>query len=120
MRRPTTLPFRQGSGGIHQLAAWCLVLAATICLLTLPVTAQTGSTGSIAGVVSDPSGAVVPAATVTITDRSTGTKRTTTTTDTGRYVFPNVDPGVYDVSITKQGFANTTIAAQNVRVGQVL
>ena len=49
--------------------------------------------GTITGVVTDPSNAVVPDATVTIKDTATGEVRTTTTNNAGRYVFVNVQPG---------------------------
>src|SRR5690242_20473440 len=120
MRRPTTVvPLRRNLGGVFEPAAWLLALAAVLCIVAVPAAAQTASTGSVAGVVSDPSGAVVPGATITLTDQSTGRKVTTTTTDAGRYVFPSVDPGTYEVAITKPGFAKTSIPGQSVRVGQV-
>ena len=80
---------------------------------------QSVATGTLSGVVSDPSGAVVPGATVALTDNSTGATRTVTTTDTGRYVFSNVTPGSYNISVTKTGFANAKINAQTISVGQV-
>ena len=54
--------------------------------------AQSASTGTVFGVVTDPSGAVVVGAVVTLTDTGTGTVRTTTTNDSGRYVVANVSP----------------------------
>src|SRR3954471_13997853 len=120
MRRPiTVVPSRRNWGGVLQSTVWLLVLAVALGNLAVPASAQTGSTGSVAGIVSDPTGAVVPGATVTLTDQSTGRKVTATTTDAGRYVFPNIDPGTYEVAVTKTGFARTSIPGQSVRVGQV-
>lgn len=84
---------------------------------TRPAWSQMASTGTVAGLVSDPSGAVVPAATVTLTDKATGHTTTTTTTSTGRYVFSHVTPGVYDLSVAKPGFANAKVPDQSVKVG---
>lgn len=87
---------------------------------TLPAWAQSTSTGTVAGTVTDTSGAVVPGATVTLTDTATRTPRTTTTNDAGRYIFVDVNPGTYDVEVSKQGFATTKIANQRVSVGSSL
>ena len=80
--------------------------------------AQSASTGTVFGVVTDPSGAVVVGASVTLTDTGTGAVRTTTTNDSGRYFVANVSPGKYDISITKAGFAATKLTAQSVEVGK--
>ena len=86
---------------------------------TLPLLAQTTTLGTVSGTVSDPTNAVVPDAAVTLKDTSTGNVRTTNSNAAGRYVFINVNPGKYDLSITKQGFAKTSIPGLTVQVGQV-
>ncbi len=95
-----------------------LVLSLVV-VLSLPAMSQTASTGTVSGVVTDPSGAVIPGAVVTLTDLSTHDKRTTTTNDTGRYVIINVTPGRYDLTITKSGFTQTKVSDQTVQVGTV-
>ena len=62
-------------------------------------------TGSVTGQVFDPSGAIIPNATVTATSNSTGLTRTTTTTSAGIYSFPALPPATYTVSVEAQGFA---------------
>src|SRR5690242_6025440 len=52
-------------------------------------------TGSIGGVVTDPSGAVVGEAKITATNKSTNLSRTTTSSASGIYSIPNLDPGPY-------------------------
>jgi hypothetical protein len=64
--------------------------------------------GSIVGTVNDQSGSAVPAATVTATNKQTGVQRQTTTNDAGGYNFAAVQPGSYEVRITKEGFRTTT------------
>jgi Carboxypeptidase regulatory-like domain len=81
---------------------------------------QSTSTGTVAGIVTDSSGAVVAGATVTLTDAATHTPRTTTTNDAGRYIFVDVNPGVYSVDISKHGFATTKISNEEVNVGAAL
>lgn len=81
---------------------------------------QATSTGTVTGEVVDNTNAIVPAATVTITLKATGTVRTTTTNNEGHYVFVDVDPGAYDIKVEKQGFASTLVANQVVQVGTQL
>src|SRR5215471_4512454 len=81
--------------------------------------AQTGSQGTVVGLVTDQSGAVVPDVTVTLTDMATKAIRATTTNTAGRYTFVNVPPGKYDVSFTKSGFAKVTVPNDVVEVGEV-
>src|SRR5664279_1061257 len=83
----------------------------------LPVWGQTGTLGTVTGVVTDPSNAVVPAATVTIKYKATSTVTTQTTNSAGRYTFLNVRPGDYEVTVTKAGFSKVTIPSDVVEVG---
>ena len=78
--------------------------------------AQSTNTGIVAGTVTDPSNAVVNAATVTITDTATKTSRSVATNDTGRYIFVDVVPGAYDLTVSKQGFSTIKTQA-TVKVG---
>jgi hypothetical protein len=85
-----------------------------------PVAAQTASSGSVTGLVSDPQGSAVPGADVTMTDISTNSKQTTTTNDSGRYNFPVVHPAMYDITVTKTGFKVAKMSQQRVSIGLVL
>ncbi len=95
------------------------VLATGLLFLVAAATlwGQAASTGTLIGVVTDQTSAVVPEATVTITDSATHETRTTTTNAQGRYLFQNVPPGNYDVAVKKSGFALTRAAGQTVSVG---
>src|SRR5208282_3621607 len=68
--------------------------------------AQVGNSTSITGVVVDPSGAVVPNATVEIQNPVSGLVRTTTTDNAGKFTFPNVPFNPYHLTVTGEGFAN--------------
>jgi hypothetical protein len=61
-------------------------------------------TGTIVGTVRDQSAAVVPGATVTATQESTGTVSTAVTTDKGQFVFPNLKIGTYSIGAELSGF----------------
>jgi len=97
-----------------------VVFAVTFLLISsaIPVDAQTAGTGIIVGTVIDPSGAVIAGAIVTLTDTSTNAVRTATTNETGRYNFPNVPPGIYDLTISKAGFRVQKIFKQGVAVSE--
>ncbi len=88
-----------------------------IAVLSLSLSAQTTvSTGSIQGTVSDPSGALVGGAKVTISHKSTGRVITVPTTSAGAYTSGALTPGDYTVRVEAQGF-KTSEAALTVQVG---
>ncbi|HVN10132.1 MAG TPA: carboxypeptidase-like regulatory domain-containing protein, partial [Patescibacteria group bacterium] len=91
-----------------------------ICILALsaaPMFAQATNTGTIVGQVTDPSGAAVAGATVTLTDTATNIARSTATNNDGRYTFVNVPPATYSVTITAKGFRAAKLSDQKVQVG---
>src|ERR1051326_6130907 len=68
--------------------------------------------GGITGVVTDPSGAVIPNASVMVTNTATNVARSTTTNTDGLYFFPDLVPGTYNVQVTAGGF--DTVVKQNI------
>src|SRR5437016_9172597 len=81
--------------------ACCVLLAAA------PAFGQAVS-GSVLGAVTDNSDATVPGAAVSILEVNTGVVRTTETSESGSYVCPDLAPGTYTVSVTRQGFKKVT------------
>jgi hypothetical protein len=71
-------------------------------LVAVPVSAQT--LGTITGEVKDASGAVIPGATVTVTNTGTNASRESTSNEAGAYSFPALPPGPYTVKSELQGF----------------
>jgi len=96
----------------------CIAVAGTLAVSTAH--GQTASSGSIAGLVTDPQGGVVPGATVVLTDIATNGKQTSATNDAGRYNFPVANPGLYDIVVSKSGFKTAKMAQQKVSIGLVL
>jgi hypothetical protein len=96
-----------------------LRLALLVCFLCTAshVLAQATSAGTITGTVTDPSGAVIPGAVITVTDPSTKSVRTTTSNANGLYVLPDVPPGHYAVTAVKAGFSTDAIADLTISVG---
>ena len=77
------------------IAAW---------LLSFQLVAQIGGNGTIEGVISDPSGATMPGATVEATQIATGVKTVRQTTAAGYYVLASMPPGEYTLKVTANGF----------------
>jgi hypothetical protein len=73
---------------------------------------QSTTTGGIAGVVEDPSSAVVTGATVTLHNLDNGNTQTATTGDTGAYQFPLLTPGNYTVQATFTGLKSDVTKSQ--------
>jgi len=86
---------------VHSLKSFQLL--AGFLVWTLAAWAQI-DTGTIAGTVTDPTGAVVPKAVVTATNEATNVATTTETNAQGQYVIGPLKPGVYDVSAELAGF----------------
>jgi hypothetical protein len=92
-----------------------ITLMALVANLALPVLAQ-NPTGAIRGTVTDPQGAIVPNATVTVTNKATGETRNINTGNDGIYSVENLLPGAYEIKIEAQGFSTQVITAM-VQVG---
>ena len=69
-----------------------------------PVALAQSDRGSITGKVTDNTGAVLPGATITLTNEATGVSQTATANPSGDYVFQLLNPGSYSLSVTAQGF----------------
>jgi hypothetical protein len=76
---------------------------------------QVRTTGQLAGTVVDPSGGVVPGASLTISQQATGFSQTTTANESGEYIFPVLQPGTYELRVTAKGFRVASF--ENVVIG---
>jgi len=100
---------------MRRSSLWLLVL--TLCL-ALPLAAQE-ITGNIQGVVSDAQGAVVPNATVTVTNTATGDVRTASSTSQGTYSIAKLPVGIYDVTVKAANFKVFVVKHVEVDVSTV-
>src|ERR1700754_3226482 len=80
--------------------------------------AQSTTTGSIGGVVTNPAKEVVPGAAVTVKNVGTNKEDTATTDDSGRFKVANLQPGVYSVTVNSSGFSPTTQDNVVVEIGR--
>src|SRR5262245_39867651 len=97
------------------LKTWCLVLACSG-LLT-PIAPAQSICGRITGVVTDPSGAVVQNAGVTVTNEGTGGQRRATANENGSYIIPELPVGSYTLKVENTNFAPLTVQHVKVDVG---
>jgi hypothetical protein len=95
-----------GVGCAHGARRAILVFAVFVCLASL---AAAQSTSSLNGSVTDPTGAAVAGASITLTEPATGSKRTTTSNASGLYQFLDVPPGEYRLEATATGFAAVVV-----------
>ncbi|HLY20477.1 MAG TPA: carboxypeptidase-like regulatory domain-containing protein, partial [Bryobacteraceae bacterium] len=79
----------------------------------------TGS-GTIAGRVTDATGAIVMHARITLTDTNTNASITTATNSSGLYVFESVKPGMYNIAASRAGFRKSVVEKQKVLAAQSL
>jgi hypothetical protein len=99
---------------------WLIVAGAFMALvITVPAAAQI-TRGSISGLVVDSSGAVLPAATVTITETSTNVSTRTKSEPDGLFLFAGVLPGSYTLKVEVNGFKTLVKANLNLTAGERL
>ena len=89
-----------------------------VALLAFEITAL-GQTAQVTGRISDASGAVVPGAQISVTNQANGFKRDTVTNDEGYYTIPLLQPGIYEVSVRKDGFKPVIQSGVTLQVEQV-
>jgi hypothetical protein len=97
---------------IASTLCFCLpILTAVLTVSTLPACAQNATT-SLRGTVKDPSGAVVPGATITLVDKASGLKLTAKSGNGGDYQLQQIPPATYAITVDAPGFGAQTKMAQ--------
>lgn len=82
-----------------------LALFLSVCASSSLLLAQSATT-SLRGVIKDPKGALIPGATVTLSDQTTGNSYHATSNSSGFYIFPVVTPANYLITVSSKGFAD--------------
>ncbi|HXK61468.1 MAG TPA: carboxypeptidase-like regulatory domain-containing protein, partial [Acidobacteriota bacterium] len=95
------------------LASIAFLVLVAVLFISPPARAQV-LYGGLVGTVTDPQGGVLPGVTVTITNVGTGLTLETITDDTGNYVFRNLLPGTFDMTLALEGF--TTMRRTGITV----
>jgi Carboxypeptidase regulatory-like domain len=91
-----------------------------IALLISPLSSQTTATGALAGELLDPSGAVIPGATLRLVDQSTSRTLTVISSDSGRFSFLLLPPGSYELQASKTDFTPLELFGLEVYVTETL
>jgi Carboxypeptidase regulatory-like domain len=91
-------------------------IGGALLLFSIAASAQ-GSFGRLAGTVFDNSGGVLPGVVVTLTSEQTTQTQITTTSDAGAFLFPQVQPGLYSVTMTLAGFKTASFEHVEINVG---
>jgi hypothetical protein len=118
----TPIPASVRIGAMYQprrFAALLTILLLAFGLLLSPSSYGQGITGSITGEVTDPSGAIISGATVTVVQASTNATHTVTTSDAGTYTVPQLPPGTYSVKAVKSGFEAYTQTGIVLSIDQI-
>src|ERR1700678_586229 len=103
---------------INSRSSATLLLMACMAGLTVTTSGQSGTSSAISGTVTDTSGALVPNAAVTATETNTKAIRTGLTDASGHYLFSQVNPGTYQVTVQVSGFAAASSEPMPVEVGR--
>ncbi|HEV2326772.1 MAG TPA: carboxypeptidase regulatory-like domain-containing protein [Terracidiphilus sp.] len=112
---------KQNSFAACLKATWFVGMLVSLMFVVFPTgaSAQGGGNVAITGTVMDPSGAIIPAAKVTVTEKSTGVSRTAITNGSGQFNISSLPPGTYTVNIKARGFSQSvqtfTLLADQVR-----
>ncbi len=104
--RGATASSYQATRGLLFRSVWLLVIG-----LFLPLLANAQFNASIQGRVSDPTGALVPGATVTLTDNATNHQQTTVTSSAGIYTFNALPPNQFTLTVSAPGFQKKTLTS---------
>src|SRR5579884_349887 len=83
---------------------WCVISLSLFAAVISQTNYAQVLYGSVVGLVQDPSGASVPNAAITLTNTGTGLTFEDKTDEAGRFTIPNLQPGVYDLKVTANGF----------------
>lgn len=104
---------------MHSLSLKALLFG-IVAVLTVPSIWAQGVSGSasVAGTVTDTSGAVIPGASVVLLNVERGSEQEVSTNEAGNYAYPDITPGTYSVRVSSDGFQTREVTDLQVQVGQ--
>src|SRR5450631_1856314 len=97
-----------------------LAMAMLLAFCSVSALAQSSSSGTVQGQVTDQQGAAIPGVGIQLTEPSTNITIKGSTNDSGRFIITNVPPGIYTITFTKAGFSTRRVSKQDVQVGEIL
>src|SRR5436309_309944 len=118
--------FNNAFGKLRSIGSLFAVLALVIGIISFagllvlaPSASAQKTSGTITGTVTDPSGAVVPSATVSVVSERTGAARETVTNEQGSFSFPELQAGTYSITVNKAGFKKLALRGVELHVADV-
>src|ERR1700682_1753877 len=105
---------------MKSLKLLCVICICLVVATGIACAQGVGASGSIAGTVTDPSGAVLTNATVTATDVAKGIKHSANSDNNGHFEILGLAPATYNVSVTNAGFQTLIQKSVVVNVGQTV
>src|SRR2546426_5256585 len=99
------------------IAALTIVVICAITVLSPNQACAQVAGATLSGTISDPTGAVIPAAVVSIRDTATGIIRTVSADSAGLYTAPNLRPSTYDITVSFPGFSTQVQSGITLTVG---
>src|SRR5579859_4576872 len=115
---PVKYPSLDSRSKAQYVAALLSVFLIATGLLLRTASAQSSDAGALFGSITDNSGAVVPGATVVVTNTATGSKKSVSTNPSGFYAAESLPAGDYKISVAKQGFATVDVNNVHIEPGQ--
>lgn len=103
---------------VRMLLGFVVLLVFVVLTMAVSLSAQTASTSTVTGTVSDKTGASIPNAKVELEDVDTKAKTSVTTGSDGAYTFPSVRPGNYSITVSGKGFRQSVVTGIRVEVGK--
>jgi len=89
-----------------------------LALVALPIFGQSTATGSLTGTITDPTGAVVPGASVVVRNNATGQEFTAKTNDEGIFTIPSLGTGLYTATVSVKGFKQAKVTEIKIDAGK--
>src|SRR6267378_3926465 len=103
---------------VRMLLGFVVQLVFVVLTMAVSLSAQTASTSTVTGTVSDKTGATIPNAKVELEDVDTKAKTSVATGSDGGYTFPSVRPGNYSIIVSGKGFRQSVVTGVRVEVGK--
>src|SRR5712664_561204 len=118
--------FNNAFGKLRSIGSLFAVLALVIGIISFagllvlaPSASAQKTSGTITGTLTDPRGAVVPSATVSVVSERTGAARETVTNEQGSFSFPELEAGTYRLTVNKGGFKKLALKNVELHVADV-
>ena len=112
--------FHEARRGTCRIQRLFRIALAVVALLSAEMSAQTSSTGALTGVALDPTGAALPNVDIGLKNKDTGATATSTSNDEGRFNFPLLSPGRYDIDAERRIDALVANAAVTIHVTETV